>query len=180
MRKRLPIVLSSCALVVALLGSTPLGQAARDLVPPRFSVGTLQLKNGAVTSLKVRNYSLRAIDFVPGQLPRGAQGPAGPTGPAGPAGPQGPPGPAGVSGLQKVFETGVINSVATRSLTAACPAGKIAIGGGAAVVPANQADVGLTASYLQNETTWRASARELDDVAGNWSLNIAVICAAAS
>jgi hypothetical protein len=183
MRQRLPIVLSSCALVVALLGSTPLGQAARDLVPPRSSVGTLQLKTGAVTSAKVRNRSLLAIDFKRGQLPRGPQGPVGPVGaggPAGPAGPQGPAGRAGVSGLQKVFETGVINSVATRSLTAACPAGKIAIGGGAAIVPANQADVAISASYLQNETTWRASARELDSVGANWSLNAVVICATPS
>jgi hypothetical protein len=180
MRKRMPIVLSSCALVVALLGSTPLGQAARDLVPPRSSVGTIQLKTGAVTSLKVRNYSLLAIDFKRGQLPRGAQGPAGPPGPQGAPGPQGPAGPAGVSGLQKVFETGAINSVATRSLNAACPAGKVAVGGGAAVVPANQAGVAITASYLQTDTTWRASAREINNVAGNWSLNVVVVCAAAS
>jgi len=176
----MPIVVSCCALVVAVLGSTPLGQAARDAVPPRNSVGTLQLKTGAVTSAKVHNYSLLAIDFKRNQLPRGAQGPAGPAGAAGPAGPQGPAGPAGVSGLQKVFETGVINSVATRSLTATCPAGRVAIGGGAAVVPANQADVALTASYLQSETTWRGSARELDAVGANWSVNVVVICANAS
>ena len=189
MKLRLPIVLSAGALVVALLGSTPLGEAARGLVPPRNSVGTLQLKTGAVTSAKVRNYSLRAIDFRVGQIPRGAQGPAGPAGPAGaqgpagpagPAGPQGPAGRPGVSGLQKVFETGAINSTATRSLTATCPAGKLAIGGGAAVVPTNQAEVALTASYLQSDTTWRASARELDDVGANWSINIVVICADAS
>jgi hypothetical protein len=181
MSQRLPIALSVAALVVAMLGSTPIGTAARDLVAPRASVGTPQLKTGAVTSAKVRNYSLLAIDFKRNQLPRGAQGPAGPQGaqgPAGPQGPQGPAGPAGVSGLQKVFETGAINSSATRSLTATCPAGKQAIGGGAAVVPANQAEVALTASYLQNETTWRASARELDDIGANWSLNAVVICAA--
>jgi hypothetical protein len=79
-----------------------------------------------------------------------------------------------------VFETGAINSVATRSLTATCPAGKLAIGGGAAVVPANQADVALTASYLQSETTWRGSARELDNVGANWSINVVVVCANAS
>jgi len=37
MQQRLPVVLSATALAVALLGSTPLGEAARDLassVPP--------------------------------------------------------------------------------------------------------------------------------------------------
>ena len=177
MRQRMPIALSTCALVVAVLGATPLGQAARDLVPARNSVGTIQLKTGAVTSLKVKDRSLLPLDFKKNALPRGEQGPAGPTGAAGP---QGPSGPAGVSGLQKVFETGAINSVATRSLNATCPAGKIAIGGGAAVVPANQAEVAITASYLQNDTTWRGSARELDSVGSNWSLNVVVVCAVAS
>ena len=180
MRQRMPIALSTCALVVAVLGATPLGQAARDLVPARNSVGTVQLKTGAVTSLKVRDHSLQAMDFKRGLLLRGAQGPAGPPGPQGAPGPQGTAGPAGVSGLQKVFETGVINSVATRSLNASCPAGKVAIGGGAAVVPANQAGVGITASYQQNETTWRGSARELSSTGANWSLNVVVICAVAS
>lgn len=34
MRKRLPLVLSSAAFVLALLGMTPLGEAARQAVPP--------------------------------------------------------------------------------------------------------------------------------------------------
>jgi hypothetical protein len=41
---------------------------------PRGSVGAAQIKQGAVTSSKVRNRSLRAIDFKRGQLPRGPHG----------------------------------------------------------------------------------------------------------
>jgi hypothetical protein len=181
MRERLPIVLSVAALAVAVCGSTPIGTAARNLVLPRGSVGTIQLKNNAVTGAKVRNFSLVAADFKPGQLPRGAQGPAGPAGaagPAGPAGPQGPQGPAGISGLQNVFTTGAINSTATRQLTAGCPAGKKAIGGGATVVPANTAGVAITAGYLADESTWVARAREVTATGANWSLNAVVICAA--
>ncbi|HXY80682.1 MAG TPA: hypothetical protein VEH55_04880 [Gaiellaceae bacterium] len=78
-------VIASLALAVALGGT---GYAA--LVLPANSVGTAQLKNGAVTSLKVKSGSLLATNFKAGQLPRG---PAGPTGATGPIGPTGPPGP---------------------------------------------------------------------------------------
>lgn len=181
MRERLPIVLSATALVVAVLGSTPVGEAAKNLVVPRNSVGTLQLKNGAVTTAKLRsgavtsakvaNFSLRAIDFRGAQLPRGPQGPAGP---AGPAGPQGPP---GIGGLQAVYTTGAASSNTTRTQTASCPTGKQAVGGGATILPANVADVALTSSYLANPTTWTTSAAETDATAAGWSLNTVVICA---
>jgi hypothetical protein len=75
-----PLVLSCLALTTALLGSTPLGRAAEELVLPRNSVGTAQLRDSAVTGAKVKDRSLLAKDFKRGQLPRGAQGPAGPPG----------------------------------------------------------------------------------------------------
>jgi hypothetical protein len=73
------MVVACLALTVALAGT---GYAATVL--PRNSVGTAQLKNNAVTSLKVKNLSLSRQDFKPGQLPAGPPGPAGPAGPAGP------------------------------------------------------------------------------------------------
>lgn len=88
--------LALVALAVALGGT---GYAATVL--PAGSVGTAQLKNGAVVSAKVKNHSLRAVDFAAGQLPAGERGPAGAQGPpgsAGPAGLQGPAGPAGPKG----------------------------------------------------------------------------------
>jgi hypothetical protein len=94
-------VLALVALAAALGGT---GYAATLL--PAGSVGTAQLQNGAVVSSKVKNGSLRAADFAPGELPSGAQGPqgpagsAGPQGSAGPAGPQGPKGDTGASGSQ--------------------------------------------------------------------------------
>jgi len=94
-------VIALVALAVALGGT---GYAATLL--PAGSVGTAQLKNGAVISSKVKNGSLQAADFAPGELPAGAQGPqgpagsAGPQGPAGPAGPQGPKGDTGAAGSQ--------------------------------------------------------------------------------
>ena len=82
------IVLACLALAVALGGT---GYAA--IVLPANSVGTKQLKNNAVNSIKVANGSLLKADFKAGQIPAGAAGPAGPAGPAGAAGAAGPAGP---------------------------------------------------------------------------------------
>lgn len=113
-------VVATLALFVALGG---VSYAAVTL--PARSVGTKQLKSGAVTSAKVRNGTLRARDFRSGRLPRGRTGPAGADGadglpgmngaaggrgepgskgdrgepgPAGAGGAPGPPGPPGSAG----------------------------------------------------------------------------------
>ena len=77
------LVIASVALLAALGGTSI---AAVNAVVPNNSVGTPQLKNNAVTSLKVANRSLKSIDFALGQIPKGPAGPAGPAGAAGPAG----------------------------------------------------------------------------------------------
>ena len=164
MRNRWPVVFSVTALVVAVLGATPVGEAALNALP-RASVGPLQLKTNAVTSIKVKNGSLLRADFRAGQIPAG---------PAGPAGAQGAP---GTSGLQTVFTTSPINSTTTRTLTATCPSGKTALGGGVAVTPASATEVAITASYLANSTTWTASAQEVNAQIASWGLNVVVICA---
>jgi hypothetical protein len=75
-------VMSSVAVFIALGGTSY--AVARD------SVGTVQLKNNAVTSGKVRNRSLTAKDIAPGVLAGGRRGPRGATGPTGAAGARGP------------------------------------------------------------------------------------------
>jgi len=74
-----PALVISCLSLVVALGGT--GYAVTAL--PRNSVGPSQLKRNAVNSSKVRNRSLKAVDFADGQLPVGAQGPQGPQGPPG-------------------------------------------------------------------------------------------------
>jgi hypothetical protein len=182
MRDRLPITLSITALVVAVFGSTPLGEAALEQVLPRNSVGAAQLRNnavtnrklaaGAVTTGKVRNRSLLAVDFARGQLP------AGPQGAAGPAGPQGPAGAPGISGYQTVFTTGANDSATYKTLNATCPSGKRALAGGLAITPAAATTaVAITRNYLSGTDTWQTAARETATFSGNWMLNAVVICA---
>lgn len=86
-------VVATLALFAALGGSS---YAAVKLAPS--SVGNKELRNGAVTSQKVKKGSLQARDFKPGQLPRGAAGPQGSNGGAGPQGAPGVQGPAGPKG----------------------------------------------------------------------------------
>src|SRR6478752_3550743 len=80
MSKRIPIVLSSAALAVALLGSTGIVQAARDAVIPAFAKNA-----GAVGGIKASK-SARAGELLP--LGKNKKFPASVV-PAGPKGPQG-------------------------------------------------------------------------------------------
>lgn len=140
-------VMSMLALMIALGGTS---YAAVTL--PRNSVGSAQIRRGAVhttdlannavTSVKVKNRSLRAIDFARGQLP------AGPKGADGARGATGPQGPVGSFGAITVVRTDVPlpdNSGAVASL-ATCPAGTKIIGGGASLEASDSADINLTVS----------------------------------
>ncbi len=108
------LVVACIALVVALGGTT---YAAISL--PARSVGTPQLKPDAVTSLKVKNGTLKLVDFAKGEVPdgpRGAQGPAGRKGDTGAIGATGPAGATGPPGPTSAY-------VDTNDLTVTVPAG---------------------------------------------------------
>lgn len=92
-------VMATFAVFLALGGGV--GYATGVL--PANSVGTRQLKNGAVTSSKVKPRSLLATSFKTGQLPQGATGATGPTGPQGAAGSPGAKGDQGPAGLAPVY-----------------------------------------------------------------------------
>jgi hypothetical protein len=81
-RRPSPALVIACLALTVALGGT--GYAAITL--PRNSVGTKQLKKNAVISSKVKNRSLKRVDFATGQLPRGARGATGATGAQGPQG----------------------------------------------------------------------------------------------
>ena len=95
-------VVATLALAVAL--GTGGAYAAAKIDGRTIKAGTVrtaQLAKNAVTSPKVKNGSLRAVDFKAGQLPAGAPGPAGAEGQRDPLDPKDPrslPGPAGPVG----------------------------------------------------------------------------------
>jgi hypothetical protein len=134
----------ACAALLVALGGTSIAAVS---ALPRASVGTPQLKNNAVTNAKlsgnavttgkVKNGSLRKIDFAANSLPAGPRGFPGPTGPTGPGGPSGPTGPAGVIGAITV-RTGSVSvpgqagsqpdsNYITRDVSVNCQAGEKAI-----------------------------------------------------
>src|SRR5438552_428757 len=85
MKRSFPIVISITALVVAVLGTTPFGQAAVD---------------GAKVAVAPAKVPLQAVGVIKRgpRGKRGLRGPRGPVGPQGPAGSQGATGPQGVQG----------------------------------------------------------------------------------
>ena len=89
-----PALVVACVALAVSLGGT--GYAA--IVLPANSVGTAQLKNGAVNATKVKLHSLRSSNFAPGQLPRGPKGAKGDKGADGAPGAQGAAGPKGDPG----------------------------------------------------------------------------------
>ncbi len=100
------MVVACIALIVALSGTS----YAKILALPLNSVGTPQLKANAVISSKVKDHTLLAADFKPGQLP-----------------PRGIQGYEVVSPPPNIVMNGIHNSIFMT-----CPAGKRAIGGGGA------------------------------------------------
>jgi hypothetical protein len=102
-KNRLPVVLSATALVVAVLGVTPIGQATSNSIQTHFARNANFLR-GAAPSIKAGKNKIPRANKS-GKLDRswgavGARGPAGPAGAAGPAGPAGPAGAAGAAGAQ--------------------------------------------------------------------------------
>jgi hypothetical protein len=189
LRERLTFanVTASLALFIALGGTS---YAAITL--PRNSVGTNQLRTGAIRSvdvkdrsLEARDLSLKARSFLKSQ--RGAQGARGPEGPQGERGPQGIPGTGGdgtsTLSLTEVRQAGTVGTApaggsTTATATATCPAGRKATGGGLRVDVGS--DVSVRESYPNlNSTAWTAVVGNDDDNAGG-SFTVFAICAPAS
>jgi hypothetical protein len=187
-RRPSPALLVACvALVAALAGSA----AATVTALPDGSVGTVQLaddavispkiRNGAVTALDianstitgadVRDRSLTHADFKPGSLPPG------PRGETGAQGPQGPKGSPGTSGRQVVKADSALSSASSKSVTAACPAGKKALGGGVEVSGDGRDRVSVTGSVPAGDAGWQARAVELLSTSAPWQLHVYAVCA---
>ncbi len=193
----------SPAMIVALIALfVALGSGAYAAATlPHDSVGTQQLKNGAVTASKLHNGAftaakvaygtLLAKDFKEGQLPAGAPGLKGNTGLQGPkgnagvqglngnAGPQGPAGSAGATG-----PTGSVGllKVATSSQPLSVGAGTE--GEATAKCNSNEVVTGggytltgefevLTSETAEADTAWKIKVKAKSATSGN----IEAVCA---
>jgi hypothetical protein len=179
--QRLPLILSSAAVVVAVFGSTPLGKAtAAEIVPfAKFAQNA-----GAVNGIKA--YACRWKARSPRQEQAsvgvaGPQGPKGDTGATGSAGPAGPAGTVGVSGYEIVSVSTNLNSKSSNVATASCPSGKKVVGGGgfenAAPLP------NPVALYYDgpvpsgnSATGWAVGAEETSDYPAQWQVFAFAIC----
>ena len=110
--KRLPIVLSVAAFLLALLGVTSLGEAATNALPFAKNADRVDTIHASKTPRAGQLYPLGKNQKFPAKVlsvtrgPRGevgdigAQGPTGATGPRGWRGPTGRTGPAGAQGVE--------------------------------------------------------------------------------
>jgi hypothetical protein len=148
-----------------------------------------QIKNNSVTTKDVKNKSLRAGDFKPGTLLRGAAGARGAAGPQGaqglqgPQGPQGRQGAPGLSDLEVASDSTPTNSVSPKTLTVTCPADKQAIstgydivGGKTGVPPDTLLEV-VADQVASFGNQGFAGAYETDPTTETWAISLSVLCA---
>jgi hypothetical protein len=119
------LVISIVALFVAMGGT---GYAAVHL--SKDSVGSRQIKAGAVASSEVKNHSLKKTDFS-GSAIDALSGKLGPTGPRGLTGPTGPRGLTGAPGGTVPNETYVQQNFSGGLFTLTLPPGSYLLGGAA-------------------------------------------------
>jgi Collagen triple helix repeat (20 copies) len=108
--------------------------------------------------------------------PTGERGPIGATGPQGPAGPQGAPG--GISGYQVVSETLTFVPGTTGTAGAACPSGKVVVGGGYALF--NNYSVWQIHGSKPEPPYWSVSFFYPGTAGGDGQIRIYAICATAA
>jgi hypothetical protein len=173
-------VVASIALFAALGGSS---YAAISITGKQVRDGSLagrDVRNGSLTSGDVRDQTLLARDFKAGQLaagPKGERGAAGPQGPIGPQGLQGERGLPGVAAYEIVFAESQSNSDSPKVVSAKCPTGKRAIGGGESLFGLGHG-VTIYASYpLADGSGWSAEAEEDASIATTWSVGVYAVCA---
>ena len=168
--KRLPIVLSGIALAIAVLSASPLGDAARSIVPFANNADRVdQLhasktpKAGQLLPLG-KNAKFPASVLTAKQGATGAQGPKGDTGPQGATGAQGPKGDTGLQGPKgDAGATGPPGAAVSTHVRSSAPVTSTVIG---AQVPWQP----LTGS------SWTQKAGETNVLYGQVTINVPSAC----
>ena len=146
MKRRLPIVLSMTALVVAIAGITPLGEAASDAIP-RFARNADRV-DGLHASRSPKAGRLLALNaskkFPPSVL-------------------------SGLSALE-TLDRERDDSSSPKVVLVNCPAGKRVVGGGARVIGAGASEVTVSEAYPSTPAQWTVRAVEANATGGSWLL----------
>lgn len=181
MKQRLPLLIATTALLVALLGSTPLGQAAEsalEQVVPRAKKADFAANSGKL------NGHRSSVNPTRGQIPvvtSNGRLPAsiGAVGPAGPAGAKGDPGPAGATGYLRRETQISIGDEKFRAEQIDCPGGRSVLGAGHHFREQDADHLDLVESRPISDSTWRFKIEnETSQSAG--AQTIYVICATMS
>jgi hypothetical protein len=183
MKKRLPLILSMTALVVSVLGTTPLGHAARSAVSsvvPLAKTANFAKNAGKLnghTSSRVPRVGQIPVVGTNGKLPA-TLGAVGPTGPAGPGGPKGDPGPAGVAGYQRVQQQQEAPRTGERTYTVPCPGGKSVLGGGFNFSKGQDPnDLFVIESTASSDSAWEIRVRNRTGNKPEGAITLSAVCA---
>ena len=135
------------------------------------SGGSLRVIDGSTTNCKSGE---GALDWSR----QGVPGPKGDAGAPGPVGPQGETGaPGGVSGYEIVSAHTDFSSQDVQYAGVSCPAGKLAVGGGAHMQGDFLHNALDWSAPSTNGSGWGAQANEIDITGQTWRLVVYAICA---
>jgi hypothetical protein len=158
MKRRLPIVLSVTALVIAIAGTTPLGEAASDAIP-RFARNADRV-DGLHASRTPKAGRLLALNrqrkFPTSVLPTTTR----------------------LTGLEIVTAATATDSSTPKVVQVNCPAGKRVVGGGARVTGGGTNQVRVTELYASAPTQWTVRAIENPATGTSWLLTGFAHCVA--
>jgi hypothetical protein len=172
-------VVATLALFVALGGGA---YAATQL--KKNSVGTKQLKNGAVTEAKIAVAARAALRGAQG--PRGEAGLKGDAGQRGQPGAEGPPGHEGASALAGAFEkerslgSQTVGGDGAGFVTVECPSGDRAVGGGGEIAGAVSLFMSKPAPPGEGAVAkgWEIGIKNSSSSSAGWSGTVWAICVA--
>jgi hypothetical protein len=206
MKRRGPWAISVAALVIAVLGTSPVGQATSNAIQTHFARNANFLRGNAPSVKAGKNKipvankagkldkSWGAVGRPGPRGPAGANGVQGPVGPAGPTGAKGDKGDAGANGATNVVvRQGTVIVVPgsgpiIRDGSASCQAGERATGGGARIVdepgsPTAYYNIVLLASHPTPDVNgavpsgWFVRARNNNGGSLNGIMTAYVVCA---
>jgi hypothetical protein len=136
--------------VVALVSSLTGGAVAATLITggdiKNGSITKKDLHKNSVNTKKVKNETLKAVDFAPGQLAQGVQGIQGLKGDKGEPGQDGQDGTNGATSVTTRVVTAT-QPVGGSTLTSPCNAGEKAVGGGWAITNPDDPEITIHESH---------------------------------